>query len=175
MSAANNQLQHPRPTVDPSVPPFAKNIAQTPPPPPCRERICGYSIAKRHMGHAEREISVLVYGYFDFRNPPYMASRQLMIPRIAAAGTSFSPLPCQAWHGYMVISAHRVEIEVGADGLASTPPPGPPPLRRQRAPPPRLYPSRIQRGSTSPHYHTRHTLGNLLTNHGNNHTQQLGH
>jgi hypothetical protein len=50
-----------------------------------------------------------------------MASRQLLIPRIAAAGTSFSPLPCQAWHGYMVISAHRVEVEVGADGPASAP------------------------------------------------------
>jgi hypothetical protein len=54
-----------------------------------------------------------------FQNPPYRASRQLMIPRIAAVGTSFSPLPCQAWHGYMVTSAHRVEVEVGADGPAS--------------------------------------------------------
>jgi hypothetical protein len=44
-----------------------------------------------------------------------------MIPRIAAAGTSFSRLPCQAWHGYTVTSAHRVEVEVGADGLASAP------------------------------------------------------
>jgi hypothetical protein len=33
------------------------------------------------------------------QNPLYMASRQLMIPRIAAPGTSFSPLPCQSW-GY---------------------------------------------------------------------------
>jgi hypothetical protein len=50
-----------------------------------------------------------------------MASRQPLIPRIAAAGTSFSPLPCQAWHGYRVIDAHRVEVEVGADGPASAP------------------------------------------------------
>jgi hypothetical protein len=42
-----------------------------------------------------------------------------MIPRIAAVGTSFSPLPYQAWHGYMVTIAHRVEEEVGADGHAS--------------------------------------------------------
>jgi hypothetical protein len=56
-----------------------------------------------------------------FQNPPYRASRQLMIPRIAAVGTSFSPLPCQAWHGYRVTSAHRVEVEVGADGPASAP------------------------------------------------------
>jgi hypothetical protein len=48
-----------------------------------------------------------------------MASRQLLIPRTAAVGTSFSPLPCQAWHGYGVTNAHRVEVEVGADGHAS--------------------------------------------------------
>jgi hypothetical protein len=45
-----------------------------------------------------------------------------MIPRIAAAGTSFSPLPCQAWHGYGATRVHRVEVEVGADGPASAPP-----------------------------------------------------
>jgi hypothetical protein len=54
-----------------------------------------------------------------------MASRQVLIPRIAAIVTSFSPLPCQAWHGYGASSAHRVEVEVvGADGHANTPPSG---------------------------------------------------
>jgi hypothetical protein len=53
-----------------------------------------------------------------------MASRQLLIPRIVAVGTSFSPPPCQARHGYGVTSAHRVEVEVGADGPASAPPTG---------------------------------------------------
>jgi hypothetical protein len=62
---------------------------------------------------------VPVYGYYVFPNPPYRASRQLLIPRIAAVGIAFSPLPCQAWHGYGVASAHRVEVEVGADGPAS--------------------------------------------------------
>jgi hypothetical protein len=56
-----------------------------------------------------------------FQNPPYRASRQLLIPRIVAVGNSFSPLPCKAWHGYMVTNAHRVEVEVGADGPASAP------------------------------------------------------
>jgi hypothetical protein len=56
-----------------------------------------------------------------FQNPQYRASRQLLIPRIAGVGTSFSPLPCQAWHGYRVTSAHRVEVEVSADGPASAP------------------------------------------------------
>jgi hypothetical protein len=65
---------------------------------------------------------VQVYGYFDFQNPLYMVSRHMMIPRIAAAGTSFSPLPCQAWHGYMVTIAHRVEVEADADGHASATP-----------------------------------------------------
>jgi hypothetical protein len=50
-----------------------------------------------------------------------MASRHLVIPRVATACTSFSPLPCQAWHGYMVTNAHRVEVEVGADRPASAP------------------------------------------------------
>jgi hypothetical protein len=51
-----------------------------------------------------------------------MTPRQLLIPRIVALGTSFSRLPCQAWHGYMVTNAHRVEVEVGADGPESTTP-----------------------------------------------------
>jgi hypothetical protein len=59
-----------------------------------------------------------------FQNPPYRASLQLLIPRIAAVVTSFSPLPCQAWHGYMVTIAHRVEVEVGPDGPANAPPSG---------------------------------------------------
>jgi hypothetical protein len=59
-----------------------------------------------------------------FQNPPYRASRQLLIPRIAVVGTSFSPLPCHAWHGYKVNSAHHVEVEVGADGPANAPPSG---------------------------------------------------
>jgi hypothetical protein len=59
-----------------------------------------------------------------FQNPLYMASRQLLIPRIAAVGTSFKPLPCQAWHGYGVTNAHRVVVKVGADGPASAPPSG---------------------------------------------------
>jgi hypothetical protein len=58
------------------------------------------------------------------QNPPYMASRQLLIPWIATVATSFSPLPCQAWHGYRATNAHLVEVEVGADGLANAPPSG---------------------------------------------------
>jgi hypothetical protein len=48
----------------------------------------------KHIGLAEREILVLEFGYYDFPNPPYKASRQLLITRISAAGTSFNPLPC---------------------------------------------------------------------------------
>jgi hypothetical protein len=40
------------------------------------------------------------------------------------ADPSLSLLPCQVWHGYMVTNAHRVEVEVGADGHASAPPSG---------------------------------------------------
>jgi hypothetical protein len=61
---------------------------------------------------------VPVYGRTDimfFQNPPYRASRQLLIPRIAAA-VQPPTVP-----GYGVTSAHRVEVEVGADGHASAP------------------------------------------------------
>jgi hypothetical protein len=71
---------------------------------------------------AEREILFWCTDIMIFQSPPYMACRQLLIPRIAAVVTSFSPLPCQAWHGYNVINAHRVEVEVGADEHASAPP-----------------------------------------------------
>jgi hypothetical protein len=54
----------------------------------------------------------------------WLQSRHLLISRIATVGTSLSSLPCQAWHGYGVTSAHRVEVEVGADGHASAPPSG---------------------------------------------------
>jgi hypothetical protein len=90
--------------------------------------------SQKHIGQAERMILMLGYGYFDFQNPPYMASRQMLITRIALVGTSLSPLPCQVWHGWKVTNAHRVEVEVGADGPASAPPPGPPPLRHRWAP-----------------------------------------
>jgi hypothetical protein len=59
-----------------------------------------------------------------FQNPTYKASRPLLIPQIVAVGISFIPLPCQAWHGYGVTSAHRVEVEVGAEKPASAPPSG---------------------------------------------------
>jgi hypothetical protein len=59
-----------------------------------------------------------------FQNPPYMAFRELLIPRIAAVGTSFSPLPCQAWHGIRFTNAHHVEVEVGADGHVHATPSG---------------------------------------------------
>jgi hypothetical protein len=61
--------QHHRPTDDPSVPFSPKNISQTPPPPLCRESMFEYLVTKKHIGLAEREIHVLVYGYYDFPKP----------------------------------------------------------------------------------------------------------
>jgi hypothetical protein len=58
-----------------------------------------------------------------FQNPLYRASRQLLVPRIAAVGTSFSPLPCQAWHGYGVTNAHHVDhlpLVVDRNGAVGT-------------------------------------------------------
>jgi hypothetical protein len=110
---------------DPPVPSPPKNISQILPPPPYHEStyIRAFNREKK-IGNVEREILVPVYGHYDFQNPQYMASRKLLIARIAATGTSLSPLPCQAWHGYMVTSAYRVEVEVCADGPASAPPSG---------------------------------------------------
>ena len=62
-----------------------------------------------------------VYGYYVFPKPSVHGFPIAADPAIAAAGTSFSPLPCKVWHGYGVTSAHRVEVEVGADGPASAP------------------------------------------------------
>jgi hypothetical protein len=50
----------------PSLP---NNISQTPSPPLCRESICDYLVTKNHIGLAEREIPVLVYGFYDFPRP----------------------------------------------------------------------------------------------------------
>jgi hypothetical protein len=68
---------------------------------------------------------VPVYGYYVIPKPSVpgfpIPGFPMLIPGIAAVGTLFSPLPCHAWHGYMVTDAHRVEVEVGADGPASSP------------------------------------------------------
>jgi hypothetical protein len=75
------------------------------------------SMWKRQIGLAEREIHVPVYAYNVFSKT--FRTGLADSPRIAAVGTSFSPLPCKARHGYMVTSVHRVEVEVGAGGPAS--------------------------------------------------------
>jgi hypothetical protein len=50
-------------------------------------------------------------------------SSMLLSQRMSTFGNrSLSPLPCQAWHGYMVTSAHRVKVDVAADGYASATP-----------------------------------------------------
>jgi hypothetical protein len=66
----------------------------------------------------------MVYGYYVFTKASVRGFPTATSPRcrIAAAGTSFSPLPCQAWHGCGVTNTHRVEVEVGADGPASATP-----------------------------------------------------
>jgi hypothetical protein len=66
---------------------------------------------------------VLVYGYYVSPKPSVKGFTTAVDPADrSVVGTSFSPLLCQAWHGYGVTSAHRVEVEVGADGHASAPP-----------------------------------------------------
>jgi hypothetical protein len=98
-------------------------ISQPPPPPPCRERVYVSTWSRKNISDwLSGRLPCWCTDIMIFQNPMYMASRQLMIPRIAAAGTSFSPLPCQARHGYRVANAHMMEVKVGADGHASAPP-----------------------------------------------------
>jgi hypothetical protein len=120
--AIRRQLQHPRLSADPSVPFFAKKwFADAAPAPSSGEypRVFsrGKDISDLPSGRSLCQCTDIMF----FQNPPNRASRQLLILRIAAVGTFFSPLPCHAWHGYGATSAHRVEVEVGADGLASAP------------------------------------------------------
>jgi hypothetical protein len=70
------QLQYPRSTVDPSVPFSPNNVSKAPPRLLTREYV-RVSCRQKHVGLAEREILALGYGYFDFQNPPYKASRQV--------------------------------------------------------------------------------------------------
>jgi hypothetical protein len=120
--AARRHLQHPRPSADPSVPFFAKKyFANAAPAPSSGEYLRVFSREKDTSDWPSGGSMCRCIDFMLFQSPPYRASRQLLIPRIAAIGTSFRPLPCQAWHGYMVTSAHRVEVEVGTDGPASAP------------------------------------------------------
>jgi hypothetical protein len=84
----------------------------------CRESICEYSVTETTY-RTGRGVRILCFS--KILRTWLSESRELLIPRIAAAGTSFSPLRCQAWHGYKVTIAHGVEVEVGADGHGSAP------------------------------------------------------
>jgi hypothetical protein len=120
--AVRRKLQHPRPSADPSVPFFAqKYFANAATAPSSGEYLRVLSRGKVTSDLPSGRSLCRCTDTMFFQNPPYRASRQLLIPRIADVGTSFSPLPCQAGHGYGVTSAHRVEVEVGADGHASAP------------------------------------------------------
>jgi hypothetical protein len=66
---------------------------------------------------------MLVYEYHVFPKPSVHGFPTAADPADRSC-RYLSPLPCQAWHGYGVTSAHRVEVEVGADGPASVPPSG---------------------------------------------------
>jgi hypothetical protein len=120
--AVRRELQHNRPSADPSVPFFAKtHFANAAPAPSSGEYLRVFSRGKDISDLPSGRSMFRFTDIMFFQNPSYMASRQVIIPRIAAAGTSFSPLPCQAWHGYKATTAQRVEVEVGVDGPASAP------------------------------------------------------
>jgi hypothetical protein len=58
------QLQRLPPAADPPVPSLSKDVPHVLPSPPYRERIRGYHIMKRNIGHAERQLFTLVQKYY---------------------------------------------------------------------------------------------------------------
>jgi hypothetical protein len=135
MSAASSNTRV-TPVIRPHPP--CKLVTQIPPPPPYRGSIRKYSIAKKHIGLAAREILVPEACINSFEKPSVhgfptadRADRRCrfhpawLAPNRATPGT----------YGYRATSAHHQQVGVRADGHARTPPPGPPPLRRRRAPP----------------------------------------
>jgi hypothetical protein len=75
--------------VPPLIRPYPlspKNILHTPHPHPCRESMYEYSLAEKRIGRPEREILVLMYGYYVFQNLPYKVYRQVLI--LLAGGTT---------------------------------------------------------------------------------------
>jgi hypothetical protein len=86
---SQHHLQHPRPTADPSVPFSPKTHFTGTAPASLNGKYLKVFSREKHIGLAEHDILVLEYGYYDFQNPPYMASPQLLITRIGAASSSF--------------------------------------------------------------------------------------
>jgi hypothetical protein len=66
--------------------------------------------AKKHIGRAEREISVpVLHKNHFFKSPMYKAFPTAADPAGRAVGP-LNPLPGPAWHGYGVSSAHHGEV-----------------------------------------------------------------
>jgi hypothetical protein len=77
--------------------------------------------AKIHIGRAEREIlAPVVHINYFFKSPMYMAFPTAADPTDRYVGP-LSPLPCQAWHGYGVSSAHHGEVRGNRRAYERTP------------------------------------------------------
>jgi hypothetical protein len=121
-----------RHTVDPSVPSLPKHISR-----PSSRLLIGRVSCREHTCRTGRPGDLGA----EERIPYPSKTHNTRLPYDCLSSGSLLPVPrlvplpvqCRAWHGYMVTNAHRVEVEVGSDGHASAPPPGPPPLRRRWA------------------------------------------
>jgi hypothetical protein len=79
------------------------------------------------IGKTEREILTFVYKwYFQKLSVPKLLDNCRSRGSKLRVLTLPSLQPCDAYDGYRVINAHRVEVGVSAGGPASAPPPGPP-------------------------------------------------
>ena len=108
--AGHHQLQHPPPTADPAVPSSPSNAAVVQVPLLKVRLYLGVSVREKtyRTGRAG-DLGAGSAQNFFFKSPQYRAFPTAADPTDRAVGP-LSPLPCQAWHGYGVSSAHHGEV-----------------------------------------------------------------
>jgi hypothetical protein len=105
----HHQLQHPPPTVGPAVPSSPSNAAVVHAPPLKVRLYLGVFVCeKAYWTGRAGDLGAGIRTFF-FKSPLYMAFPTAVDPADRAVGP-LSPLPCQAWHGYGVSSAHHREV-----------------------------------------------------------------
>jgi hypothetical protein len=107
----HNQLQRQRPTADPAVPSTPSNAPEVHAPPP-QEGLypvvldCEKTYRTARAGDLGAGIAQKL---LFLKSPMYMAFSTATYPADRAVGP-LSPLPCQAWHGCGISSAHHGEV-----------------------------------------------------------------
>jgi hypothetical protein len=108
--AGHHQLQHPPPTADPAVPSSPSNDAVVQAP-PLKVRMYSevFVCEKTYRTGRAGDLGAGIVKHFSFKSPMYRAFPTTADHADRAVGP-LSPLPCHAWHGYGVSSAHHGEV-----------------------------------------------------------------